>query len=174
MKSLTLVVLASALSAVSLFAQDNKPRVSPHDTVSVALGTQTITITYGRPYLKGRQVGKEVAPYGEVWRTGADEATTLNTTAAITIGDLQVPAGEYALFTLPTAKGWTLIINKTAKQWGAFKYQESQDLGRTKMKVTKHAPVEQFTIALDKKSDKEAQLVLSWGTTTASTKIKLP
>ena len=76
-------------------------------------------------------------PYGKVWRTGADEATTIHTDADLDINGLKVPKGVYALFTIPKENSWTLIVNKTAKQWGAFSYKQADDLGRTEMTVSK-------------------------------------
>ena len=136
---------------------------SPHESTSVEIGGHKVTITYGRPSLHGRKMIGEHEPYGKVWRTGADEATTIETDAALDIGGLKVPAGKYALFTIPDPQSWTLIINKTAKQWGAFSYKESDDLGRTKMKVTKlSAPVEELTIAMTPNGANAFTLKLSW------------
>ena len=121
-------------------AQESKKkqeRASPHETISTDVAGHKITVTYGRPYMKGRKIVGGLVPYGKVWRTGADEATTIQTDVDLDINGLKVPAGEYALFTLPKEDGWTLIINKTAKQWGAFNYAQADDLGRTKMKVSK-------------------------------------
>lgn len=149
------------------------PRKSPHARASMVLDGKTVTIDYGRPYLHGRQaVGGSLVPYGQVWRLGADEATKLTTPVELKIGNLTVPAGSYALFTIATKTGWTLIVNKTAEQWGAFTYDAGQDLGRTAMKVmTLESPVEQFTIDLRKKSERSAALVLSWEKTSASVEI---
>ena len=164
MKKLVLVTACLALAATSLVAQNRK---SPHESVSAKIGDSSVDITYGRPYAKGRKIVGGLVPYGEVWRTGADEATTLKTTGDLMIGDLAVPAGEYALFTLPTADGWKLIVNKTAKQWGAFKYDAAMDLGRTDMMVGKTGgAVEQFTIAVD-----GGKIVMSWEMTQASVSI---
>jgi hypothetical protein len=149
-------------------AQDAKPpRPSPHDKASATVGKTNITMEYGRPFLKGRHVGGEVAPYGEVWRTGADEATTLVTNGDLTIGTLKVPKGSYTVFTLPTKDGWTLIVNRVESQWGAFEYKQDMDLGRTKMTVkTAKTPVEQFTITLT-----GGVLKMAWDTTEASVQI---
>jgi hypothetical protein len=115
-----------------------------------------------------------LVPYGQVWRTGADEATTLETAVDLDINGLKVPKGTYALFTLPTANSWTLIVNKTAKQWGAFSYKESADLGRTEMQVSKSgSPVEQFTITLAAAGSNAATLKMAWETTVASVPVKL-
>jgi len=153
----------------SAFAFQAKKRASPHETVSLTLGDDKIEIAYGRPYLKGRQVGKEVAPNGEVWRLGADEATKLTVSAKTTLGSLEVPAGSYALFAIPGPAKWTIIVNKTADQWGAFNYDKSQDLGRFEVNVSKaSSPAEQFTIVLSKDSATKGKATLSWGTETVS------
>lgn len=156
-----------------LNAQQEK-RKSPHESTSISLNGNEVTITYGRPYLHGRKaVGGSLAPFGQVWRTGADEATKLTTNADLTIGDLKVPKGSYALFTIPEKDHWTLIVNKTADQWGAFDYDSSKDLGRTQMKVTKlSSPVEEFTISLKPASGNGAMLTMAWETTEVSVPIK--
>jgi hypothetical protein len=146
---------------------------SPHDTVSADVGGHKITITYGRPSVRGRKIVGGLVPYGQVWRTGADEATTFETDVNLDINGLKVPKGKYGLFTLPSEDGWTLIINKTAKQWGAFNYKQADDLGRTKMQVSKSgSPVEQFTIALTPAGSSAATLKLEWENTVASATLK--
>lgn len=116
----------------------------------------------------------EHEPYGKVWRTGADEATTLETDTDLDINGLKVPKGKYALFTLFSPDSWTLILSKTAKQWGAFSYKESDDLGRVPMNVSKSgAPVEQFTIMLVPAGSDSATLKMQWENTEASVPVKL-
>ena len=160
----SLLLLAWAGSAV---AQDK--RASPHETVSEMINGKKITITYGRPFKKGRVIFGGLEPWGKVWRTGADEATTITLEGDAMIGPLHVIAGTYSLFTIPNEKEWTLVLNKTAKQWGAFKYDQAADYGRAAMKVTKaKAPIEQMTIAIKKKSDHEAVLEVMWDETVAS------
>jgi hypothetical protein len=111
---------------------------------------------------------------GKVWRTGADEATTFTTEKDLMVGKLHVPAGTYGLFTIPDKAGWTLILNKTAKQWGAFKYDQGQDLGRTPMLVkTLEAPVEQLTIVIEPKGDTEGTLKVIWDRTEASVNLMM-
>jgi Protein of unknown function (DUF2911) len=149
-------------------------RVSPHETVSVDLSGNKITIMYGRPYLKGRHVGEQVAPYNEVWRLGADEATKITVTARTKIGDsLELAPGSYSLFAIPQRDKWTIIVDKVADQWGAFKYDQSQDLGRFDVKVTPpSSPVEQFTISLAKEGSSTAALTFAWGKASVSTTLK--
>lgn len=164
----------SLLLATSVFAQGQK-RASPHETVSLDINGKKITITYGRPYLKGRHVGEEVAPYGKVWRLGADEATKLTVNTRVKIGNtLELAPGSYALFAIPRADKWTIIVNKVADQWGAFKYDQSQDVGRFDVPVTPvSSPVEQFTISLTKQSGNTLTLTLAWGKQSVSTTLEL-
>jgi hypothetical protein len=149
------------------------PRKSPHESTLITVNGHKITITYGRPYMHKRTIMGGLVPYGEVWRTGADEATTLSTDADLEINGLKVPKGVYALFTIPKENAWTLIVNKTAKQWGAFSYKEATDLGRTDMAVSKaDSPVEQFTISLTPEGSSGATLKMAWENTVASVLIK--
>src|SRR5215470_18335389 len=142
--------------------EDKSKRPSPPGTAEVTLKGKKITIEYSRPFLKGRKVGQELAPYGKVWRTGANEATTLITEIDLNIGGIKVPAGKYTLWTLPSEGTWKLIINKQTGQWGTV-YKQDQDLARVDMtKSTTAAPVEQFTIALDQSGNDKADLVLEW------------
>jgi hypothetical protein len=177
--------IAIAAASIAVFAlaatghaedkeKDKEKRASPHAEVSATLGGKKITVSYGRPFVKGRAIFGGLVPWNEVWRTGADEATTFTTEADVVVGGLKVPKGEYALFTLPTEKQWTLVLNKTAKQWGAFKYDVKQDLGRVPMTVAASAkPVEQFTIELVP-AGKQLTMKLSWDKTTASVAIAQP
>jgi len=167
-----LIVLIAVMAIAQQPPQDKSKRPSPHDTAEVTLKGKKITIEYGRPYLKGRKVGQELAPYGKVWRTGADEATALNTEIDLNIGGVKVPAGKYTLYTLPSEGTWKLIINKQTGQWGT-KYDESQDLARVDMKKTAlPQSVEQFTISFDKKNENTANLNLDWENTRVSVEIK--
>jgi hypothetical protein len=165
-----IAILFTAVAPL-LTAQGN--RVSPHETVSLDLKSDKITISYGRPYLKGRKVGQEVAPYGQVWRLGADEATKITVTGKTRIGELDLAPGSYSLFAIPNADKWTIIVNKVADQWGAFSYKQSDDLGRFDIPVkTASSPAEQFTIALNKESENSGTLTLSWGGVSVSMPVK--
>lgn len=136
MRSLLLsALLASA--AASLAAQD-KPapvrltplRVSPACTVSQDIGISRIEIAYGRPFVKGRSIWGGLVPFGQVWRAGANSATVITFSHAAKVAGKDVPAGSYGFFTIPGEKTWTLILNKKAKQWGAYDYKASEDLLR--------------------------------------------
>jgi hypothetical protein len=167
-----LVLLIAAMAIAQQPPQDKSKRPSPPGTAEVTLKNKKITIDYSRPSLKGRKVGQELAPYGKVWRTGANEATALNTEIDLNIGGAKVPAGKYTLYTLPSEGTWKLIINKQTGQWGT-QYDESQDLARVDMKKTAlPQSVEQFTISFDKKNDNTANLNLDWENTRVSVEIK--
>ena len=168
-----LALLVGLLVAVEV-AQTQEPRKSPHESTSITVNGHKITITYGSPYLRGRKMIGDHEPYGKVWRTGADEATTLETDADLDINGLRVPKGTYGIFTIPNADKWTLLVSKNAKQWGAFSYKEAEDLGRTDMKVSKAgSPVEQFTITLTPEGSNGALLKMAWDTVEASVPIKV-
>jgi hypothetical protein len=106
-------------------------------------------VDYGRPRKRGREIFGNVVPWGQVWRTGANAATQLVVSRDIVIGSLVVPAGTYTLWTLPTASGWQLIVNRQFGQWGT-EYDAARDLGRVPMTVVSLAePVENCTIAIE-------------------------
>jgi len=163
---------AIIFSALPLMAQQK--RVSPHETISAVIDGNRVTVTYGRPYTKSprsgevRKIWGGLVPYGEVWRTGADEATIFITQKSIVIGGTVVPAGAYTLWTLPAEDGSAkLIINKQVGQWGVGpgSYDEGQDLARVDLKKeTLEKPVDQFTMSVGK-SGTEGVLKLSWENT---------
>lgn len=165
MRTLTLLLLATTL----LFSQEQKKkqRPSPPAETSVSLGGKNVTIKYSSPSMRGRKIFGELVPFGKVWRAGANEATALHTDADIVLGDLTVPAGDYTLFVLPEANSWTLIVNKQTGQWG-LTYQPEMDLGRTKMTLSKVAPVESYKMTLSAN-----KLELAWEETAASVSLKL-
>lgn len=167
----TFIPIAFLVVAGSILASAQGDRQSPHATVDVTLGGKQITLTYGRPYMHGRKIIGGLVPFGQVWRTGADEATTLVTPVDLVIGGIAVPAGKYTLWTLPSQDTWKLIINKQTGQWGTM-YDESQDLGRVTMQKSHlDRPVEQFTISWKKRSENAADLVLEWENTQVSVQV---
>ena len=153
--------------------QDKSQRPSPPGTAECTIKGKKVTISYSRPSMRGRKVvGGELVPYGKVWRTGANEATTLTTEIDLNIGGTKVPAGTYTLYTLPSPDTWKLIINKQTGQWGTV-YNQDQDLARVDMTKTEIViPVEQFTIALDQDSNDSADLVMEWEKTRLTVLVK--
>src|SRR5688500_2268176 len=117
---------------------DNQEQeLSPKATVEAEISGVNTEIVYCRPSARGRKMlgGKE--PYGQVWRTGANEATTIEFDKPVKVEGKDVPAGKYSLFTIPGENEWTIILNKEPKQWGAYKYNEKDDLLRVKGKPSK-------------------------------------
>jgi hypothetical protein len=173
-----LMVAATILGTFPLMAQSK--RVSPHETTGAVIDGTRVTIVYGRPYTKNprsgetRKIWGSLVPYGKVWRTGADEATLLVTQKPITIGDKEIPAGAYTLFTLPEENGAKLIINKQVGQWGIGpgSYDESQDVARVDMtKKTLDTPVDQFTMAVQRNPSGGGLLTMKWENTEYSVPI---
>lgn len=166
-KSVALVLLMSAL----VFAQNDakKPPASPPGKASYSFADgKKVSIDYSRPYAKGRKIMGGLVPYGQVWRTGANSATSFVTDTDVTIGGTNVPAGKYTIYTLPGEMAWKLIINKQTGQWGT-QYDQSQDLARIDMVAKKlSTPVEQFTISFEKTGGDSAKLKLEWENTSAS------
>ena len=142
---------------------NQNPPLSPAEQASVTLNGKPVTIDYCAPSLKGRKLGGELVPYGQVWRTGANSATTLKTQSTLRVGNLIVPAGTYTLYTLPEEKGWKLIVNKQTGQWGTV-YKADQDLGRVDMLegTIPSSPVEQFVIDFEHTQRNKTELHLKW------------
>jgi hypothetical protein len=158
------VVLAAAATA---FAQQ-KPPLSPPAKAEATIGGQTITIDYSSPRVRGREIFGGLVPYGKVWRTGANAATTVTTSGDLMIGALHVPAGKYTLYTIPGEKEWTLIVNKQTGQWGT-QYDEKQDLGRVPMTVAKLDPQrEEMTIEITPGEGRAGILAIEWADVTAA------
>ena len=136
--------------------------LSPRDTVRATVGGAQIVIDYGRPMKRGRRVLGEVVPLNQVWRTGANAATGLRTDRDLVIGGTRVPAGAYTLFSLPSADGWKLIVNRQTGQWGT-EYHPEQDLARIDLRRAPASPaVEQFTIRIDPASAGTGTLRMLW------------
>lgn len=163
------VVLLLVVAVIALRAQQDKSkRPSPPATAKCELaGGKTVTIDYSSPRKKGRAIFGALVPYGQVWRAGANEATTFVTTTDLMVGSSHVPAGSYTLFAIPAKDKWTLIISKKTGEWGTDYPGEKEDLARVDMKVsTSASPAEDFTISFDK-SGKGCNLKLAWDATTA-------
>ncbi len=164
-KLYTLLVAALATSlTLTTHAQGFKvPQPSTSQTITQEFGLGKITVSYSRPNVKGRKIFGALEPYGKVWRTGANSATVITFTDDVTLEGNKVPAGEYALFTIPDTKEWTVILNKTTKQWGAYEYKQADDFLRFKVKPGKTAQlVETFTIQLENVMPSTADLHLMW------------
>jgi len=168
-KILLFAVVLLCFAALAAAQKDKSQRPSPPAQAQCKFPDgKTITVDYSSPRAKGRKIFGGLVPYGEIWRTGANEATTFVTDADLTVGKVTVPARGYTIFTIPNPDKWTLIINKKTGEWGIpYKY-EADELGRVDMKVSATSgPVENFTIAFDQSSN-ACRLNLSWENTQAS------
>lgn len=171
----TFFSLATALSLLVIsndsLAQAKLPAASSSQTVTQDLGIKKVTLTYQRPNANGRQVFGGLVPYGQVWRTGANNATAITFEDEVTIAGTKVPAGTYGLFTIPTEGDWTIILNKTAEQWGAYNYKQEDDFLRFDVTPTKlDNAVETFTITFDNITTKKLDVTLVW----EHTKVQFP
>jgi len=132
---------------------------------------KTVVVDYSSPHAKGRKIYGGLVPYGQVWRAGANEATTFVSNTDLNVGGKTVPAGSYTIFVVPSQDKWTLIINKKTGEWGTPYPGEASELARVDMKVsTLPAPLENFTIAFDKNAN-GCTLRMDWETTRASVDI---
>jgi hypothetical protein len=171
-KQIALLTLFALAFTGAAFAQGGN-RPSPAASASCDLGAgKAIKTDYSSPRMKGRKIYGDLVPFGEVWRTGANEATTFVTSADVVVAGKTVPAGNYTIFTVPTADKWTLIINKKTGEWGIpYKYQ-SDELTRVDMKVSKlPSPLEDFTISYSKTGNGGCDMRIDWETTRASVDI---
>jgi hypothetical protein len=138
-------------------------QLSVRDTVRATIDDATFTVDYGRPLARGRTLVGGVIPYDRVWRTGANAATQLTTSAPITLAGLALPAGTYTLWTVPRSAGVELVVNRQHGQWGTS-YDRSQDLGRAPMATsTATTPVDAFTISIAPTDARRGTLAMEWG-----------
>ncbi|MGO8985985.1 MAG: DUF2911 domain-containing protein [Terriglobales bacterium] len=172
-----LFAIATVASAQMEMPKDKSKRPSPPASAECKFSNgKSVKIDYSSPRAKGRKIfgdasEQAVVPYGQVWRTGANEATTFVTDANIKVGGMAVPAGSYTLFTLPKADSWWLIISKKTGEWGTDYPGEKEDLVRVQMKASKNGPpMENFLIAFDQGGSK-CTLRMEWDTTIASVEI---
>jgi hypothetical protein len=141
------------------------PRASQHAVLTQTIGLTDMTIVYSRPGAKSRKVFGELVPFGQVWRTGANEATTINFSEPVTINGQKLAAGSYSLHTIPGADSWTLIFNSVDKQWGSFTYDQTKDALRVQAKPTTAPFTEWFTVEVPSLSTDQATVALRWETT---------
>lgn len=141
------------------------PRVSPNATVSQTIGVTNVTFTYGRPSVQGRDIFGGLVPFGDVWRTGANEATTISVSTPVRIEGKSLDAGTYSFFTIPGPDQWTLIFNETAEQWGAYNYDSSKDALRVQVEPEPAPKREMMTFYVHNVTDSTATAFLHWNET---------
>ena len=177
MKLSALVV--AVLFAVPVLAQDEAPaptfdwsdnraveeaRTSPNAVVGTVIGTTKVMITYGSPGVKGREVFGGLVPYDELWRTGANEATTITFSNDVLVDGNEIAAGTYSLFTVPGKEEWTVILNADATQWGNYSYDEAEDVLRFTVEPMEVGQHERMTFMFSDIEANSASVVLAWDT----------
>lgn len=154
------------LTTTELSAQ--RAPASPRDSVKVTIAGANLSLNYGRPSKRGRDIFGALVPWNTIWRTGANEATTFTTSKALSFGSVNVPAGTYTLYTMPSQDGkWMLAINKQTGQWGT-EYNQAQDLARVPLTVTTlPAVVEQMQLSITT-AGAGGEFAISWDKTKAA------
>lgn len=156
MMCMVLVFGAIAIAAVET------PRVSQKASVTQRIGLTDVQITFSRPGVKKRTIWGDLVPYDKVWRTGANEATTISFSTDVKVEGQNLPAGKYGLFTIPTQTGWTIIFNKDADQWGSNKYKQESDALRVQVKPEDASNQEWLDFNFQNLSPESADVVLRW------------
>ncbi len=159
------LVTALALAAMPVVAaaQIKIPQASPAAVVSQEIGISSVKITYHRPGVKGRAIWGGLVPWGQVWRLGANEATTIELSTAGKIGGKDIAAGKYALFAIPTEKEWTFIVSKGADQWGAFSHKDTDDVLRFTATPRTGDPAEYMQFTIMPNGPSGASVEMAWG-----------
>lgn len=148
---------------------DDADRKSKNGVVEATLSGVPVRVQYGRPHVNGRTIFGDLIPFDQVWRTGADEATTISLAKDAKIAGQPVAAGTYALFTIPGKDGWKVILNSVAQQWGAYKIDRSKDVLVAEVTAAEHEPTEVLTMA-----NEGDALVLTWATTAVTIPVAAP
>jgi hypothetical protein len=162
--SLLLLTLVFTAPAAAQERGNDEARVSPNAAVSQTIGTTEVRITYGRPQVKGREIFGGLVSYNEVWRTGANEATTFSVSSDVTIEGEPLSAGTYSLYTIPGPEAWTIIFNNVADQWGT-NYDDSEDALRVEVTPESASAREMMTFLFEEVTAEQGTCVLHWAET---------
>lgn len=179
LKNLSLVLatglgLAASSGAFAEVSKVEFPAPSPAAVLKQRVGITDIEVDYSRPSIRGREIFGGLVPYDKVWRAGANQATKIIFSTPVKLNGTEVAAGTYALFAIPGKDEWTVIINKGAEQWGAYKYDQKDDVARVKAKpINMNWSAETFTIDFDDLKDASTELVLIWDKTKVPVKIEV-
>lgn len=170
-KALIALLVFCAVTFESIAQEELKPRPSPLSMVTMKYQDSYVKVTYGQPHKKGRDIFGALVPYGNVWRTGANEATEITLTDDMLIGGENLEAGTYTLFTIPGKEKWTVIFNKELGQWGSYNYNEKADAMRLEVTAQKEEKTiwEPFTIEFDQRNS-TATMLMMWD----QTKVAIP
>ena len=166
-----LLITALLAISVSAYSQFTLPAASPRQKVEQQFSMSKITVDYGRPGVKGRKIFGDLVPFGKVWRLGANSSTKITFEQSVNFGGKTVSAGTYGLFVIPTEKEWKVILNKDSQQWGAYTFDEKQNVVDVTIPVQKLAEKQEwFVIELNPVDDNSVNLVMKWD----FTKVELP
>jgi hypothetical protein len=173
MKHTTLAAITSLLLAAPAFAQQLQlPAPSPAASVKQTVGLTDVTIEYSSPAVKGRKIWGDLVPYDAPWRAGANQATKITFSKDVTFGGKPVPAGTYALVALPTAKGWTMILNKELGLWSAKPYSAKDDVVRVSATTSAIPQRERLAYLFNNTTDDQTSLDLEWEKLRVSVPVK--
>ena len=173
MKKVFFVLMITALVHSASFAQLRTPAPSPTQTIKQDFALSSIELSYSRPGVKGRKVFGDLVPFGNVWRTGANQATTITFGEEVTIGDTKVPAGKYGLLSIPEKASWTLIITKQTDVTSPGAYKKESDVARVNLKPASiGSKVENFTMQFANVKPNSCDLQISWENTMVTLPIK--
>jgi len=168
LQTLSVLLFVLGVTLNSSCQEDKSKRKSPPANVSGTIGDLTLTVDYSSPGVKGRKLWGKLVPYNEVWRTGANEATTFEVNKDVLIEGEKLPAGKYGLFTIPGESDWVFIFNKEPDQWGAFDYDSKKDALRVTVKPAKAKTfTERLAFEIKKKGSNAAEVRMNWGNLSA-------
>lgn len=170
MKNTIAPFVCTLILATGLHAQEAKkidfPLPSSSATVKERVGVTDVSVEYSRPNIRDRKIFGGLVPYGQVWRTGANAATKITFGTDVKLGGVAVPAGSYALFSIPGETEWTVILSKVVEEWGSYAYNQKDDQARIKVKpVAMSEPLETMTISVQDIRGGKANLVIAWDKT---------
>lgn len=168
----SLMLTALTLVSVWSLAQIRTPQPSPAATVMQTIGVTDVTVKYSRPTMKGRAIFGKLVPYGQFWRTGANQATAIEFSTDVMLEGQDIPAGKYFLYSIPNADSWFVIINKTAAT-APEQYKQADDVARVFVRATPTAKTESFTIGFSDVTDSTATLDISWDQVKVSPKLMI-
>ena len=161
-----ILILSICIPEIGMAQDPVQPRPSPLELVTMKYENTYVKITYCRPHKRGRAIFGELVPFGQVWRTGANEATEITITEDIKIGGNRLETGTYSLFTIPDENEWTIIVSSDLGQWGAFRYNEDHDILRIKASIEETEVIyEPFTIEFEQSGLKKTNLLMIWDRT---------
>ena len=165
MRKLAILTIALLVAAATQAQQLNLPRPSPKASLMQNVGTTEITINYNRPGVKNRQIWGALVPYDAVWRTGANEATTIQFSEDVLINGQKLAKGLYSLHTIPGRENWTIIFNSVASQWGSYSYDKAKDALRVTAKPERAEFREWMGFGIPEMTTDTAKVVLRWADT---------